>query len=104
MAETNHLSYVGSNYDPDSPAVQAAANCRYICVYSACNDLCSVLRVMSFAYSSYVFVHSRYCVGALDRKTGTLTLHRAQHFLLKPHIPGNPIVNMSSLEKKKLEI
>ena len=35
-------------------------------------------------------VHStyRYCIGAFDRESGTMTLHRAQQFLLKPHIPG----------------
>ena len=30
----------------------------------------------------------RYCIGAFDRESGTMTLHRAQQFLLKPHIPG----------------
>lgn len=28
VAETDHLSYVGTNYDPDSTALLAAANCR----------------------------------------------------------------------------
>lgn len=85
VAETSHLSYVGSNYDPDSPAVQAAANCRYICAVYVYSLQCITRDVICL----YIACVCSYCIGALDRKTGVMTLHRAQHFLLKPHVPGN---------------
>ena len=81
VAETDQLSYVGTNYDPDSTALLAAANCRYtytVTSYTLVNTILEFSRIR---------VH-RYCVGALDRETGVMTLHRTQHFMLKPHIPG----------------
>ena len=37
--------------------------------------------------ASHLYPH-RYCIGALDKETGVMTLHRTQQFMLKPHIPG----------------
>lgn len=30
----------------------------------------------------------RYCIGALDRETGVMTLHRTELVTMQPHIPG----------------
>ena len=56
VAETDHLSYVGTNYDPDSTALLATANCRYIITISKtvklfclCHQLNFTIFVSSFA-------------------------------------------------------
>ena len=83
VAETDHLSYVGTNYDPDSTALLATANCRYIIKQNSINAKFIVYRTLLLC-----ILVCRYCIGALDRETGVMTLHKTQHFTLKPHIPG----------------
>ena len=75
VIETNHLSYIGTNYDPDSVTAAGSSTCRYVMFISASNII--------------VFIcDHRYCIGAVDRETGVMTLHKAEQFTLKPCVPG----------------
>lgn len=79
VAETDQLTYVGTNYDEDSSRANV---CKSVCRYNQMHA--DILQGL---------LHSapplRYYVGALNRDSGSLTLHRAELMSLKPYIPGN---------------
>jgi DNA-directed RNA polymerase I subunit RPA49 len=71
VAETDKMTYIGTNYDESSPTSSA--------------NLC------------------KYYIGALDTKTGSMSVHRAELMHLRPYIPGKTELDLGEESPVKRE-
>lgn len=97
VAESDRMSYVGSNFGPGS--LQCNNICKYVwvcsmrgnsgrvCVLLLLSVFSQCVLVLDFWHEVTLILHS-YFVGILDKETMQMKVQRAQLFNLQPIIPG----------------
>ena len=110
VAETDQMTYVGTNYD-DNSQTSTANLCKLGSAHTHTHTYThthththtaqhstahththtNIVSPATNTLHSTMFIHTnvcRYYIGALDRQTGRMTVQRAELMHLRPYIPG----------------